>query len=216
MKLRTIALVLSVAFVSAAAHAQTGVYVTGDAQQFTQKGVDYTLTSPSSKNIDKLWLYGAAYGVYYDFNRLPFIGKLKTGPVAIGVDGRGDTYRLQVYGSQIDRQDGILSLRLSAKKPMKRTLLLNSAPYIQGGFGIGHTRNALRTYYNNNLIYQFSAGLDRPLSHKYKYLDWRVLEVSAGSLNNYPTGYYMGNGGAGPNQSNFLLTFGTGIVFRSR
>jgi hypothetical protein len=216
MKLRTIALVLSVALVSAAAHAQTGVYVTGDAQQFTQKGVDYTLTSPSSLNIDKLGLYGAVYGVYYDFNRLPLIGKLKTGPIAFGVDGRGDTFRVQVYGSQIDRQDGIFSLRISAKKPMKQKYMFNTAPYAQGGFGVGHTRNALRTYYNNDFIYQFSVGLDRPLSKKYKHLDWRVLEVSGGSLANYPTGYYMGNGGAGPNQSNHTLEIGTGIVFRSR
>jgi hypothetical protein len=216
MKLRTIALVLSVALVSAAAHAQTGVYVTGDAQQFTQKGVDYTLISPSSKNIDKLWLYGTAYGVYYDFNRLPLLGKLKTGPVAVGIDGRGDTFRLHVYGSQIDRQDGLLSLRISAKKPMKQVYMLHTAPYFQGGFGVGHTRNALRTYYNNDFIYQFSLGFDRPLTHKLKNMDWRVLEVSAGSLANYPTGYYMGSGGAGPNQSNHLITIGTGIVFRTR
>ena len=39
MKLRSIALVLTVALVSAAAHAQSGVYLTMDAQQFTQKGV---------------------------------------------------------------------------------------------------------------------------------------------------------------------------------
>ena len=214
MKLRTIALVLSVALVSAAAHAQTGVYVTGDAQQFTQKGV--LLFPGTHTNIDKLWLYGATYGVYYDFNRLPLIGKLKTGPVAVGVDGRGDIFRLNVYGSQIDREDGIFSLRISAKKPTKRFLLLGTAPYGQGGFGIGHTRNAFRTYYNNNFIYQFSVGFDRPLSHKYKNLDWRVLEVSAGSLANYPTGYYAGNGGAGTNQSNHMITIGTGIVFRSR
>jgi len=214
MKLRTIALVLSVALASAAAHAQTGVYVTGDAQQFTQKGV--LLFPGTHTNIDKLWLYGATYGVYYDFNRLPLIGKLKTGPVAVGVDGRGDIFRLNVYGSQIDREDGIFSLRISAKKPTKRFRLLGTAPYGQGGFGIGHTRNAFRTYYNNNFIYQFSVGFDRPLSHKYKNLDWRVLEVSAGSLANYPTGYYAGNGGAGTNQSNHMITIGTGIVFRSR
>jgi hypothetical protein len=212
MKLRTIALVLSVALASAAAHAQTGVYVTGDAQQFTQKGV--LLFPGTHTNIDKLWLGGATYGVYYDFNRLPLIGKLKTGPVAVGVDGRGDIFRLSVYGSQIDREDGLFSLRISAKKPMKQVLLLGTAPYAQGGFGIGHTRNAFRTSYNNNFIYQFSVGFDRPLSHKYKNLDWRVLEVSGGSLANYPTGYY--SGGAGPNQSNHLITVGTGIVFRSR
>ena len=215
MKLRTIALVLSVALVSAAAHAQTGVYVTADGQQFTQKGVNNP-PHANSQNIDKPLLIGAVYGVYYDFTRLPGIGKLKTGPIAVGVDGRGDTFRINEYGSQIDRQDGIFSLRISAKKPMKQKYMLKTAPYLQGGFGIGHTRNALRTYYNNNFIYQFSLGFDRPLSHKFKNLDWRMLEVSAGSLANYPTGYFMGNGGAGPNQSNYMITFGTGIVIRSR
>jgi hypothetical protein len=40
--------------------------------------------------------------------------------------------------------------------------------------------------------------------------------VSGASLANYPTGYYPGNGGAGPGQSNYLITLGTGIVFRSK
>ena len=38
MKLRTIALVLTVVFAFAVAHAQTGVYVTADGQQFTEVG----------------------------------------------------------------------------------------------------------------------------------------------------------------------------------
>ena len=40
MKLRTIALVLTVVFAFAVAHAQTGVYVTADTQQFNQMGVN--------------------------------------------------------------------------------------------------------------------------------------------------------------------------------
>ena len=216
MKLRTIALVLSVAFVSAAAHAQTGVYVTADGQQFTQKGVDNPPVSATSKNIDKLWLAGGTYGIYYDFNKLPGIHKLKTGPIVVGLDGRGDIYRLNVYGSQIDREDGLLSLRIATKKPLKQSYLLHTTPYLQGGFGIGHTRNALRTYYNNDFIYQGSLGFDRPLTKKSKNLDWRVIEVSVGSLANYPTGYYSGNGGSSPNQSNYMITLGSGIVFRSK
>ncbi|MGP8258511.1 MAG: hypothetical protein ACLQM6_00990 [Acidobacteriaceae bacterium] len=216
MKLRTIALVLSVAFVSAAAHAQTGIYVLGIGQQFTQVGVDNPPISTSSKNTDKVWLGGAAGGVYYDINRLPGIGKLKTGPIVFGVDGRGDVLRVNLYGSQIDRVDGLFSIRVATKKPLPQKYMLNTTPYLQGGFGIGHTRNAFRTYYNNDWIYQFSVGLDRPLSHKYKHLDWRMLEVSGGSLQNYPTGYYALDGGNGVGQSNYMLTFGTGIVFRSR
>jgi len=214
MKLRSIALVLSVALASATAHAQAGVYVTADGQQFTQKGVDLPAFA-NSRDVDKLWLAGATYGIYYDFNHLPGIGKLKTGPIAVGIDGRGDVFRLNVYNSQIDREDGLFSLRLALKKPFPEKLLLHTTPYIQGGFGIGHTRNVLRSYYNNNMLYQFSVGFDRPLTKKSKNLDWRVLEVSVGSLAVYPTGYYNTNGGAGPNQSNYMITLGTGIVFRS-
>ncbi len=213
MKLRTIALVLSVAVASSYSHAQTGVYVTADGQLFTQKGVNLPAHA-NSQNIDSLWLAGATYGVYYDFNRLPRVSKYKTWHVAIGLDGRGDIFRRSVYGSQIDREDGILSLRIALKKPLPQKYMLNTTPYLQGGFGIGHTKNAFRNSYNNNMIYQFSLGLDRPFTKKSKNLDWRVVELSGGSLDSYPTGYYQG--GAGPGQSNYMITVGTGIVFRSK
>jgi hypothetical protein len=207
MKLRTIALVLTVVFAFAVAHAQTGVYVTADTQQFNQMGID-AHAAPGGQT-DRPLLIGTAYGVYYDVSRLPYIGKLKTGRIVLGIDGRGDTFRLTEYGSQFDRQDGIFSIRVATKKP----LLLKTTPYLQGGFGIGHTRIPFRTTYNNNFIYQVSLGADRKLRGR---LDWRAFEVSAGALAKYPTGYYSFNGGAGPNQSNYLLTFGTGLVFRSR
>jgi hypothetical protein len=211
MKLRSIALVLTVALASAIAHAQIGVYVTADSQQFTQEGV---WANPGTHtNIDRPWLFGTAYGIYYDVTRLPYIGKLKTGPIVLGIDARGDTFRLNEYGSALNRQDGILSLRIAAKKPMTQ---IKSTPYIQGGFGIGHTRNPFRSYYNNDFIYQVSIGADRPLSHKYKTIDWRVLELSAGTLAKYPTGYTSISGGTGTGQSNYMITIGTGIVFRSR
>jgi hypothetical protein len=207
MKLRTIALVLIFVSAFAAAQAQIGVYVTADTQQFTQEGV---LSSPGKhSNTDRPWLIGTAYGVYYNVDRLPYIGKLKTGPVVLGIDGRGDTYRLNEYNSQIDRQDGIFSIRVATRKPF----VLKSVPYLQAGFGIGHTRNPFRTTYNNNFIYQASAGFDRKIRGR---LDWRVLEITGGSLANYPTGYTSLNGGAGNGQYNYMLTFGTGIVFRSR
>jgi hypothetical protein len=214
MKLRSIALVLTVALASAAARAQIGVYITADSQRFTQEGV---LANPGTHtNIDSPWLFGTAYGIYVDVTRLPYIGKLKTGPVVLGIDARGDTFRLNEYGSQLDRQDGIFSLRIAAKKPMTEKYMLKSTPYVQVGFGIGHTRNPFRSYYDNNLIYQVSIGADRPLSHKSKRIDWRVLELSASTLDKYPAGDYSYNGGAGIGQSNYMVTVGTGLVFRSR
>ncbi|MGA2438824.1 MAG: hypothetical protein ABSF57_09980 [Acidobacteriaceae bacterium] len=211
MKLRSIALVLSVALASAA-YAQTGVYITGDAQQFTQEGV---LAIPGThSNVDRPWLYGPAFGIYYDFTRVPGLGVLKKSPIVLGVDARGDIFRLKDFGSQFDREDFIFSLRLATKKPLTEKYLLKSTPYLQGGFGVGHTRNPFRTTYNNDFIYQVSIGADRPLHGKFKKFDWRVIEASAGSLANYPTGYYSYNGGHGAGQSNYLITVGTGLVFR--
>jgi hypothetical protein len=208
MKLRSTALAvvfavsLALALVSAAAHAQSGVYVMMDAQQFTQSGV---LVNPGThSNTDRPWILGAGYGVYYDINRLPYLGKLKTGPVVLGIDGRGDTLRQNAYGSQFSRQDGLFSIRVAT-----RNTFVGVTPYVQGGFGIGHTKVPGRTSFSNNFIYQVGVGADRKLL---AHVDWRVIDASAGFLGNYSTGYYPA--AVGPNQSNYLVTLGTGLVFR--
>jgi hypothetical protein len=218
MKLRSIALVLTVVFAFAAAQAQTGVYVTADTQQFTQEGVN-AHPAPGGQ-VDSPWLFGTVYGVYYDVNRLPHFGKLKTGPVVFGIDGRGETFRLNEYGSvpntyggSLNRQDGLFSLRVATKKP----IYWKSTPYLQGGFGVAHTKTPFHPTYTNNFIYQASLGFDRPIPGKnFHHVDWRVLEISANSLANFRTGYYNANGGAGNGQYNYTITFGTGLVFRSR
>ena len=207
MKLRSIALVLTIALASAIAHAQTGVYVTVDGQQFNQMGVNVVPTTGGQ--VDRPILIGPVYGVYYDVTRLPYIGKLKTGPVVLGIDGRGDTFRLNKYGSQFERQDGLFSIRAATKKP----LYMKTTPYLQVGFGVGHTRTPFRTTYNNNFLYQVGVGADHQLSRR---LDWRLFELNASVLKDFPTGYYSYNSGMGVNQSNYQLTFGTGLVFRSR
>jgi hypothetical protein len=193
MKLRSIALFLAVVLATAAAHAQAGVYVTMDAQQFNQMGVK-AIPLPGSDNTDRPWLFGPAYGVYLDINRF------HTGPVVIGVDARGDTLRRPYYGSQYDRQDGLFSLFVALKKPT----YLKLRPYAIGGFGIGHTRVPNSAAYSNNFIYQFGVGADRTIHGKF---DWRVIEANAGWLGSYQVGY-------GVNQSNYLFSVSTGLVFR--
>ena len=69
-------------------------------------------------------------------------------PFNVGIDGRGETLRLREYGSQLDRQDGYVDLRFSPKSEIHSTV-----PYIQGGFGIGHTRIPFAANYQNNLAY---------------------------------------------------------------
>ena len=205
MKLQSIALVLAVGLASAAAHAQSGIYLTMDAQQFTQTGVNLPAHA-NSANVDRPWLYGPGYGVYFDVTRLPYLGALKTGPVVLGIDARGDTLRLSQYGSTFARQDGILSIRVAPKSMFKGT-----TPYAQAGFCIAHTKVPFRTYFSNNFIYQVSVGADRKLRGR---VDWRVIDASAGFLSNYSTGYYPS--GVGPDQTNYMVTLGTGLVFRLR
>jgi hypothetical protein len=201
MKLRSIALVLTVALASAAAKAQSGAYLTFNAEQFTQNGIyanpAQTSTGPHG-NVDKPWIFGPGYGVYVDITHLPYLGVLKTGPVVVGVDARGQTLRVSEYGSTLNRQDGIFSLRVATKTPIWK-----STPYVQGGFGIGHTKVPYKSYYQNNLVYQFGIGLDRPVC---KHIDWRV-EGTAGFLGNYTVG-------VGPGQSNYIVTVDTGFVYR--
>jgi hypothetical protein len=208
MKLRSIAIVLTVALASAAAYAQSGVYVTADAQQFTQEGI--YLNPGTHSNIDQPWLYGAGYGVYFDVSHVPYVGVLPlldkvhgTGPVVIGIDARGDTLRVSEYGSQLDRQDGLFSLRVAPKKS-----IFKSTPYLVGGFGVGHTRIPFAAHYTNNFIYEFGIGADRKIT---KNLDWRMFEATAGFLGNYEV-----NNLNLPNQTNYLVTLKTGIVFRLR
>jgi hypothetical protein len=199
MKLRSLALFLAVALASAAAHAQTGVYLAFDAQQFTQNGVN-AIPHPSG-NTDRPWVFGPEYGIYYNISHLPHFGALHTGPVVVGIDGRGDTLRVSEYGSQLDRQDGLISVRVATKDKF-----LGSTPYIQGGFGIGHTRIPYTAHYSNNLIYQFGIGVDHKIRGR---LDWRIAEADAGFLGGYIVGH-------GTNQSNYLVTLSTGFVFRLR
>jgi hypothetical protein len=199
MKLRSLALFLAVAFVSAAANAQTGVYLAFDAQQFTQNGVN-AVPHPSG-NTDRPWVFGPQYGIYYNLTHLPRLGELHTGPVVLGIDARGDTLRVSEYGSELARQDGILSLRIAPKHKF-----MNSTPYVQGGFGIGHTKVPFATSFSNNFIYQFGVGIDHNIRGR---LDWRIVEADASSLGGYVVGH-------GANQSNYMVTFSTGFVFRIR
>jgi hypothetical protein len=200
MRLRSIALVVTILLANAVARAQSGVFLTFDAQQFTQE--DIYAKPGIHGNVDRPWVFGPGYGIYYDLNKLPKVpkfGKLSKGPVALGIDVRGATLRVSEYGSTLNRQDGIFSLRAAP-----RNQFMNTTPYLIGGFGIGHTKRPGAANYTNNLIYQFGLGVDRNVR---KNIDWRVFEATAGFLGDYVTG-------TGAHPSNYLVTLRTGVVFR--
>ena len=54
----------------------------------------------------------------------------------------------------------------------------------------------------------FGIGVDKKI---HNHIDWRVVEADGGFLSGYAVGY-----GALPNQSNYQVTLGTGLVFRIR
>ncbi len=193
MKLRSIAILSAIAVASTVAHAQAGVYATFDAQMFNRSGI--FATAPAGGNSDSPWLYGPTIGAFYTIHKIPKLGELHTGPISLGLDGRGDF----LHGSLYDRSDAIVSLRVTPKHPFKGGLI----PYVQGGAGLGHTKLPHASHFSNNWNYQFSVGADRKLKG---HLDWRVVEVSGGFLGNYVAG-------ANLNQSNYNITLATGLVF---
>jgi hypothetical protein len=194
MKLRVIAILFAFALTTAAARAQVGVYASFDAEQFNRSGL-YANPPAGVSNSATPWLYGSTFGAYYNVSHVPYLGVLKTGPVTVGFDARGDFLR----GAQYARADALIGLRVATKTPIKRV-----TPYIQGSAGLGHTKLPGALYYTNNWSYQFAVGADRKIKGR---VDWRVVEASAGFLGSFVTG-------TSPNGSNYNYSLGTGLVVR--
>jgi hypothetical protein len=195
MKLRSIAIISALALASAAAHAQIGVYATFDAQNFTRTGL---LANPpaGSTNSASPWLYGPIFGAYYTVSSIPKLGKLHTGPVAIGIDVRGDILRTS---STYARADGLIGLRVTPKKP-----IFSLVPYLQGSAGIGHTKVTGQLNYTNNWSYQAAVGVDHKIKGR---IDWRVVEGTAGFLGSYQAG-------TAPGDTNYNYSLSSGMVVR--
>ena len=192
---RLLPLCLALFALPSAARAQAGVYAMFDAQQFNRTGL---LASPpaGSSNSDSPWLYGTSFGAFYTITHLPGVHTLRTGPVTLGIDGRGTFVRTN---TAYNRDDGLFSIRVSTKDTFAKM-----RPYVQGGFGVGHTRVPGQINYTNNFSYLFAVGADRKIT---KLLDWRVVDISGGFLGNYVAGSNV-------NDTNRILNFASGIVVR--
>ena len=186
MKRPQVLILLALALVPIAARAQLALYATVDADRRSQSNL-FAFPPAGSSNDSSTWLYGPTVGVYYDFIHL--------GPLVAGVDLRGEFVR----GSGYTRNSGLGGVRVAIKPP-----ILPIKPYVQGSLGVAHTNGPGSPTYANNLEYRIAGGLDLTVLPR---IDWRILEVGGGSLVNYSFG-------SGFNQSNSLLSFGTGLVFR--
>jgi hypothetical protein len=81
-------------------------------------------------------------------------------------------------------------------------------PYAQLSFGAGRTKSPLSPVHIEKLDYGIFGGVDKPLN---KHVDWRIVEVSYGSLTTISSAIYDG---PTPVPAAKVLGFSTGFVFR--
>ena len=137
-----------------AAQAQTAVYGQFSASRFN--------SLPNTND----WGYGGGFGLYTDFQKIPF-GK-------VGADIRFQFVR---PASNTTLFSALVGPRLTLHP---KVVPLN--PYVECIFGPGHF-----TYGNNapsttQFDWRVLGGLDKTVL---PHLDWRVIEVSYGQLNTY-------------------------------
>ena len=172
MKLRSIALVLAVALASAAAYAQSGVYA-DHGRPAVYPGGHHSIRTPAAIPISTVPGSSAPATVFTTTLPipvlLPLLNKLKTGPVVIGIDGRGDTLRRT-------------ELRLATRSPGRpfqpprrpQEQCSRAHPLSSGRLRHRpHQSSRSQAHYSNNFIYQFGIGADHKI---HKNIDWRVLK----------------------------------------
>ena len=144
------------AFASAPAFAQTGVYA------------EFTAGKVSTANTP--WMFGPTVGLYHDNG---------FGPVALGLDvrgsflRRGDTDGADTHQSLNTLEGGVRFAITPHVLPIK--------PYAEALAGYGGLTTGLdaaRTS-SSHLTYQFLGGVDFTF---FPRLDWRVVEFSYGRL----------------------------------
>ena len=148
-------ILLVLAFTSAAASAQVGIYGNFATVHLTDYGGG------------NFWTYGPGAGIYYDF--------LHFGPIRIGVDLRGN----RLWGNEEDYWSGLGGVRLVVKPPV-----LPFRVYVQGSAGVGGVKASgntgnLSSSYSNKFQYDAFAGTDFTLL---PHIDWRVVEVGYGRM----------------------------------
>ncbi|GAC1356140.1 MAG: hypothetical protein NVSMB3_02150 [Acidobacteriaceae bacterium] len=153
----------AVAFASAGAAAQTGVYA-----EFTGGKVS-TANTP--------WMYGPTIGLYHDDG---------FGPIALGLDVRGSFLRRgDTNGSgssqSLNTLEGGVRLAITPH-------VLPIKPYVEalGGYGgLTAGQGSARTS-ASHFTYQFLGGVDLTFLPR---LDWRVVELSYGRLSGLGDSY---------------------------
>ena len=192
MKLRFLASALALALTTIAAHAQIGVYVNPVVSRISNSVADTGPFAFLGSGETSQIFGGVDFGAYYDFAHYS--------KADVGVDMR-DAIE---HGNNASLNSFLVGLRLAAK-PMSFAGL---KPYAQFSVGAGRTRSPKSNATIERLQYGIFIGADKAIA---KHVDWRILEVSYGSVDTISSQTF---GGPVSVPAARILTFSTGLVFR--
>jgi hypothetical protein len=192
MKLRFLASALALALTTIAAHAQIGVYVNPVVSRISNSVADTGPFAFLGSGQTSQIFGGVDFGGYYDFAHYS--------KADVGVDMR-DAIE---HGNNASLNSFLVGLRLDAK-PMAFHGL---KPYAQFSVGAGRTKAPKSTATIERLQYGIFVGADKAIA---KHVDWRILEVSYGSVDTISSQTF---GGPVSVPAARILTFSTGLVFR--
>ena len=192
MKLRSIAAVAVLAFATAAAHAQTGLYFNPVAIRVSNSTADIGPFAFLGQNSTSQVIYGYSYGGYYDF--------FHSGPLSAGFDMRES----DLHANNAMLRSFLVGARVSVK-PFTRPI----KPYAQFSFGVGTTKPPASTVHVSKFDYALYGGVDYTLQ---KHIDLRAVEIGYGSVTTVSSGTVGGGGTVNIPASN-QISFSSGLVF---
>jgi hypothetical protein len=191
MKLRFLVPALALALTTIAAQAQIGLYLNPVVSRVSNSTADTGPFAFLGAGKTSQIFGGVDFGGYYEFAHYA--------KSDVSVDVR-DAIQ---HGNNAALNSFLVGIRVAAK-PMAYGL----KPYGQLSIGAGTTRSPLSIVHVTKLAYGIYGGVDKPLN---KHVDWRILEVSYGSMTTISSSSF---GGPTPIPAASVLGFSTGFVFR--
>jgi hypothetical protein len=191
MKLRFLVPALALALTTIAAQAQIGIYVNPVVSRISNSVADTGPYAFLGDGQTSQIFGGVDFGGYYEFAHYSKF------------DVSADMRDAIQHGNNASLNSFLVGIRVAAH-PMAFGL----KPYGQFSVGAGRTRPPLSDAHIEKLQYAIYGGLDRPLN---KHIDWRVVEISYGSVGTISSQTFEG---PTPIPSAKILGFSTGFVFR--
>ena len=192
MKLRFLALALTLVLTTIAAHAQVGIYVNPVVSRISNSTADTGPFAFLGSGETAQTFGGVDFGGYYAFAHLP--------KADISVDVR-DAIQ---HGNNASLNSFLVGGRLAAH-PLS---FGGIKPYVQFSVGEGRTRAPRSDAHIQRLQYGIFGGVDKALA---KHVDWRIVEVSYGTVDTIGSDTF---GAPTHIPAARVLGFSTGFVFR--